>query len=248
MRNFKITVEYNGANFYGWQKQNGKRTVQDELEKTITEVTGETVTVEGSGRTDRGVHALGQVVSFTLESKIPCVGLKKALNNLLPNDIFVKKVEVVDANFHARFSAKKKTYQYIVQVGGDRNAVKNATLAYYPFSVNFEKMEEVSKLMIGKHNFKGFCSSGTNVKDFEREIYDLKIKKKGRIFTFEITGNGFLYNMVRIIVGTLLDVGRDKLTQENVEQALASGKREYAGQTMPACGLYLKRVEYPQNA
>ena len=244
MRNFKLTIEYNGANFSGWQKQDGKRTVQGQIEEALKTITGEDVTLNGSGRTDKGVHALGQVASVVLESPITVEGLKRALNNVLPDDVFVKKVEVADDNFHARFSAKRKTYQYVVQVGGDRSAVKNTTLAYFPYAVDLKKMEDAAALLIGKHNFKGFCSSGTTVKDFEREIFALSIKKRGRIFTFEVTGNGFLYNMVRIIVGTLLDVGRGKLSLQDVKDALELGKRECAGQTMAACGLYLKKVEY----
>ncbi len=244
MRNLKLTIEYNGANFFGWQKQKNKRTVQEEIEKAFVALTGEILNVEGSGRTDRGVHALGQVASVQTKNVMPVKNFKTALNDLLPADIFIKKVEEVDENFHARFSAKRKTYEYVVQVGGDRGAINHDLIAFYPYHVEDEKMQQASKLLIGKHNFKGFCSADTNVTNFEREIYDLKITKKGRMYTFCVTGNGFLYNMVRIIVGTLLDVGRGHLSKEDVEKALLSGQRKYAGQTMPSCGLYLKCVEY----
>lgn len=245
MKNLKFTIEYNGAQFFGWQKQEGKRTVQGTLEKTFKKLTNEEVTFEGSGRTDRGVHALGQIANVKSDSKIPLKNLKTALNNLLPEDIQIKKVEIVADDFHARFSAKRKTYGYVVQVGGQRNAIKHDLLAFYPYEiVDFENMKRAGQLLVGKHNFHAFCSSNTQVTNFEREIYSVKISKKGRIFTFEICGNGFLYNMVRIIVGTLLDLGRGKLNEENIFKALETGDRKYAGQTMLPCGLYLKEVKY----
>ena len=244
MKNIKLVVEYNGSEFFGWQKQNGKRTVQGVLEQACFTLTKQEVVVEGSGRTDRGVHALGQVASVKLETKMPLKNMKVALNDLLPDDIRIRKVEEADNDFHARFSAKEKTYRYIVQTGGEKRAINHNLQAYYPFEVDMQKMGKVARLLVGKHNFKGFCSADTNVTNFEREIFALDIKKKGRICTFEVTGNGFLYNMVRILVGTLLEVGRGKLTREDVEKALSTGERKYAGKTMPACGLYLKEVVY----
>ena len=244
MKNLKLTISYNGANFYGWQKQDGFRTVQGVLEDAFFRLTNENVVVEGSGRTDRGVHALGQVASVKGNFLIPTNKIKLALNNLLPEDVCVKSVEEVDENFHARFSAKKKTYKYFVQVGGTRNAIKSSHLAFYPYEdVDLKSMQDSAKILIGKHNFKAFCSAETQVKDFEREIFDIKIKKHGRIFSFEVSGNGFLYNMVRIIVGTLLEIGREK-NPDKISKILSSQDRKNAGQTMPACGLYLKSVEY----
>lgn len=244
MRNLKLTIEYNGAEFFGWQKQKNCRTVQEEIEKAFLTLTGESVSVEGSGRTDKGVHALGQVASVQTENIMPTKNFKIALNDLLPRDIFVKKVEETEKDFHARFSAKRKTYEYVVHVGGERGAINNTLVAYYPYKVDDKKMREAAQLLIGRHNFKGFCSSDTNVTNFEREIYDLKINKKNSMYTFTVCGNGFLYNMVRIIVGTLLDVGRGHLSIDKVKNALETGNRNNSGQTMPACGLYLKNVEY----
>lgn len=244
MKNLKLTIEYNGSEFSGWQKQKGKRTVQQELETAFSLLTGEDVVVEGSGRTDKGVHAFGQVASCQIESTIPVNKIKMAINNLLPEDIKVTKVEKVDDDFHARFSAKEKTYEYYVQIGGDRCAISHNLLAHYPFDVDFDKVVSASKLLIGKHDFHGFCSSQATVTNFEREIFDISIKKKGKVLKFSITGNGFLYNMVRIIVGTLLDCGRGKLSEEDIKTALKTGERKYAGKTMPACGLYLKKVVY----
>ncbi len=247
MRNFKVTLEYNGSNFHGWQKQTGKRTVQEVVENAFSLLTGESVSVEGSGRTDSGVHALGQVASVAFENQIPIEKIKDAVNNFLPSDVRILKVQKADANFHARFSAKRKTYEYVVQVGGQRSAIKHNLQGFYPFEVDLQKMTDASKLLIGKHNFRGFCSSGAKVSSFERKIFDIKIKKNRHIIKFEVTGNGFLYNMVRILVGTLLDVGRGKLTAQDIQKALETGERKYAGKTMEACGLYLKKVEYEKQ-
>lgn len=244
MRNLKFTIEYNGRHFFGWQKQEGKRTVQGELEKALSTLLQEDVCVEGSGRTDKGVHALGQVASCKIENSIPLTKIKVALNNLLPSDVKILKVELVSDDFHARFSAKRKTYKYLVQVAGERPALKSDFIAYYPYKVDLEMMKKAALLLVGKHNFKGFCSSQTTAKTFDREIFDLKITKKGNLYTFKVTGDGFLYNMVRIIVGTLLDCGRGKLNEEKIKKALLQESRADAGKTMPACGLYLEKVEY----
>lgn len=244
MRNIKITLQYKGTAYFGWQKQNNFPTIQGKLEEALFCLTGEKIEVEGSGRTDRGVHAVGQVANFCIQNTMPLKNLKTALNDLLPTDIRIVKVSQAKSDFHARFSAKRKTYQYCVQVGGQRNALKSDVLAFFPFEVDLERMQKSSKLLIGKHNFKGFCSADTTVTNFEREIFDLQIKKRGRIFVFTVTGSGFLYNMVRIIVGTLLEVGRGKLSDKDVKLALSTGERKYAGKTMEPCGLYLKKVEY----
>ena len=241
-RKILMVIEYNGAHFYGWQKQSGKRTVQGELEDKIFMLTKEKTIVEGSGRTDKGVHALNQVATVEIENSIPLANFKIALNKLLSDDVVVKKVIVVDFNFHPRFSAKRKTYEYRIDLSKTRKAINFEQVTHYPYKINLERMKEASKLLIGKHNFKAFCSAHTNVTNFEREIYDIKIKKVGNSLTFTLTGNGFLYNMVRIIVGTLLEI--DKVGEENIVKALKSGKRNLLGKTMPPNGLYLKNVEY----
>jgi len=247
MENFRLKIEYNGSAFFGWQKQEEKRTVQGELENAFFVLTGQEVSVEGSGRTDRGVHAFGQVASVKFENKIPLKNLKGALNNLLPPDVYVKKIERVDDEFHARFSAKRKTYRYVVQVGGERSAIEHDRVAYFSYKIDEEKIRLIANMLVGKHNFKAFASADTNVSSFEREIFDIKISKRGRKFVFDVTGNGFLYNMVRIIVGTLLDAGRGKISETDIQKAFETGERKYTGITMPACGLYLLQVEYPKK-
>lgn len=244
MRNLMLTIEYKGTGFCGWQKQSGKQTIQGELEEAFFKLTGEKIVVEGSGRTDKGVHAIAQVATAKIENKMPLKNLKYALNNLLPDAIFVKKIVQKPDDFHARFSTKRKTYRYVSLVGGDRSALEWDTCGFYAYDVDFEKLTNASKLLIGKHNFKGFCSTNTQVTNFEREIYDIKISRSGRKIVFEICGNGFLYNMVRIIVGTLLDVGSGRLDEKNILRALETGDRQLTGKTMPANGLYLKKVEY----
>lgn len=241
-RKILMIVEYNGANFYGWQKQKGKRTVQGELEEKISFLTKEDVTVEGSGRTDKGVHALNQVATVEIENKIPLKNFKTALNKLLSDDVAVKKVSLAKLDFHPRFSAKKKTYEYRLDISKTKNAIDYQLITHYPYKINLERMKKASKLLIGKHNFKAFCSADTNVTNFEREIYDISIKKVGNILTFIVTGNGFLYNMVRIIVGTLLEI--DKVGEEKILKAFESGNRNLLGKTMPPNGLYLKKVDY----
>lgn len=247
MKNVKLTIEYNGSRFSGWQKQNGARTIQEEIENAFLTLTGERVEVVGSGRTDKGVHAIAQVASVLFNCKIPLKNLKYALNNLLPMDIRIKKAEFEKDDFHARFSAKKKTYRYIVQIGGEQSAIHCDLVGFYPYQVDEKKIKRCINVLIGKHNFKGFCSSGTQATNFDREIYSIDYVKAGRIWKFDVCGNGFLYNMVRILVGTILDAGSEKISLEGVCMALEQGKREFAGRTMEACGLYLKKVEYEKT-
>lgn len=241
-RKIMMIVEYNGTNFYGWQKQKGKRTVQGELEEKLRLLTKEDCSVEGSGRTDKGVHALNQVAVTTISSPIPLENFKVALNKLLSDDVVVKKVRVCRDDFHPRFDAKRKTYLYVVDISKTRRAIDYNLVTHYPYPVDLERMKKAAALFVGRHNFKGFCSAHTNVTSYEREIYDFKIKKVGNKIKFEICGNGFLYNMVRIIVGTLLQI--DKVGEENILRALREGDRSLVGKTMAPNGLYLKNVEY----
>ena len=244
MRRVLLKIEYDGREFYGWQKQEGKRTIQQEFENALFKLTGEKVEVFASGRTDRGVHALDQAVHFDLKEYIPAKNLPVAINNLLPNDISVKKAKYVGNDFNARFDIKTKTYVYKIYNGKIKRAILADRWAFVNYELDQEKMVEASKILLGKHDFKGFCSSDTKVTNFEREIYDITIRKRGKFLTFEVTGNGFLYNMVRIIVGTLVDVGRGNLSISDVKSALEKGDRSLAGRTMPPEGLYLAKTNY----
>ena len=244
MRRILLKIQYDGKDFYGWQKQDGKRTIQGEIEKALFKLLNQKTEVFGSGRTDRGVHALDQSAHFDMEKDIPIKNLKLAINNLLPSDISIKSAKVVSSDFHARFNIKNKTYLYRVYNSKDKKALYASRSSHVSFELDLQKMKNAAQLLIGKHNFKGFCSANTNVKDFTREIFAIEIKKVGSFIEFKITGNGFLYNMVRIIVGTLIDVGRGLLNEKDVKNALIHQDRSFAGKTMPPEGLFLAKTTY----
>ncbi len=242
MKNILVGVSYKGTNYAGWQRQNNALGIQEVIENALEEITREKCEIFASGRTDAGVHALEQCFSFKTNfspNKLPL-----ALNSKLPDDIKILWAKEVEPNFHARYSAHKKTYIYRLKTETIQSPFDYDTTAYIPYKLDLKKMQEAAKYFIGTHNFKAFCSAGTSVPTFEREIYSLKITRENNTYTFEICGNGFLYNMVRIIVGTLVDVGRGKLKPQDIEKILISTKRENAGKTMPAKGLFLKCVEY----
>ena len=244
MKRILLTISYDGTNFFGWQKQADLRTVQGEIEKSIEIIAGKNCELFGSGRTDAGVHALAQTAHFDLPVDIPVSKLADVLNSLLPGDISILKAEEVDKDFHARFSIKKKCYQYRVYNGNEKDPFMCHRMGWVKYPLNLQKMTEAGKLLVGKHDFKGFCSSATCTNDYVRKIFSIDITKDGDFYYFDIVGNGFLYNMVRIIVGTLIDVGRGKLDIQNVRDALQNGDRSKAGVTMPAGGLYLKYTKY----
>lgn len=244
MRNIKLTIEYDGKDFNGWQKQSSKLNIQGEIERAIKEITGEEVELNASGRTDAGVHALAQVANFKTNSNIPVEKIPIALNTKLKRSIRILKAEEMEERFHSRYNCKKKTYRYII------NNSENGTAIYRNLEYNFsqkldvEKMKEAVKYFIGEHDFKGFKASGTSSKNSVRTIYSAKVYRENDRVIIELTGNGFLYNMVRIISGTLLDVGIGKIKPDEIEEIIKSGNRERAGKTLPPQGLYLVNVEY----
>ena len=244
MRNIKLKIEYDGKDFNGWQKQPNKLNIQGEIERAIKDITGEEVELIASGRTDAGVHALGQVANFKTNSNIPVEKIPIALNTKLKRSVRILDAEEVEERFHSRYNCKRKTYRYII------NNSKNGTAIYRNLEYNFsekldvEKMEEASKYFIGEHDFKGFKASGTSSKSSVRIIYEAKVYKQNEKVIIEVTGNGFLYNMVRIISGTLLDVGIGKILPEEMNDIIKSGDRTKAGKTLPPNGLYLVKVEY----
>ena len=240
----KLTVSYDGTNYNGWQVQPNGITVQQKLESAVLEVTGEQVRVTGSGRTDAGVHAKGQVAHFTTQkANIPAERFVFALNSHLPEDIRVLDSQEVEGDFDACRSAKKKTYKYSLYVSQVELPLKER-YAVRCDKVNVKAMQDCAKVFVGEHDFKGFCASGSSAKTTVRTIYDLNVDFNGVDLTFTITGNGFLYNMVRIIVGTLLKVGEGKATKLDVEKMLESGERALGGKTLSAKGLCLENVEY----
>ena len=243
MRNIKITIQYNGKNYCGWQKQNNSPGIQGTIEKAIFDITREEVKITGSGRTDAGVHALGQVANFKTNSQIPVDRIPNALNAKLPKDISIVKAEEVDEDFHSRYSAKKKTYRYQIYNSQYRSPIY-ADISYpVKYDLDIDKMKKEAKSLIGTYDFKGFMSSGSSVIDTVRTIYNIEVSKSEDLIIIEIEGNGFLYNMVRIIAGTLVDICRGRIT-EKMSTIIESKSRSMAGHTAPAHGLFLKKVDY----
>ena len=232
-------------NLIGWQKQPDKLNIQGTIEKAIEEITGEEVDLTASGRTDRGVHALGQVANFKTNSNIPVEKIPIALNTKLKKSIRILSAEEVDEKFHSRLTCKKKTYRYIINNSEYGTAIYRNLETHIPMKLNIEKMQEAVKYFEGEHDFKAFKASGTSSKSSVRTIYkaDVFQMPNDRIY-IELTGNGFLYNMVRIIAGTLVDVGIGKIKPEEIDSIIKSEKRENAGKTLPPQGLYLVKVEY----
>lgn len=231
-------------NSIGWQKQPNKLNIQGTIEQAIKSITGEEAQLNASGRTDAGVHALGQVANFKTNSQIPIEKFAIAINSRLKKSIVIKKAEEVDERFHSRLNCKKKTYRYIINNSEEGTAIYRNLETHIPQKLNIEKMQRAVKYFEGEHDFKAFRASGTSSKSSVRTIYDAKVYKEGDRIFLELTGNGFLYNMVRIIAGTLVDVGMEKIEPEEIPEIIESKKREKAGKTLPPNGLYLLRVMY----
>ena len=244
MRNIKLTIEYDGKCYNGWQKQPDKLNIQGEIEKAIYNITKEKVELIGSGRTDAGVHALGQVANFKTNSNITIEKIPLAINSQLKSSIIIKSAEEVDERFHSRYNAKHKTYRYIINNSKTGTALYRNLQYCFPIKLDVEKMKEASKFFEGEHDFKAFKSSGTSAKNSVRTIYKAVVKEEGENIIIELTGNGFLYNMVRIISGTLLDVGLGKINPSEIPDIINSKDRQRAGKTLPAHGLYLVEVLY----
>lgn len=243
MKNLLFGVSYLGTNYSGWQKQENSLAVQEVIENAMSQICNQNVEIFASGRTDAGVHAKCQCFSCNLDfDKIE--NLPRAINSKLPEDIRILWVKEVPKDFHARFSAHRKTYQYRLKVADICSPFDYQTTTYINTDLNLENMQKAAKFLVGEHNFEAFCSVKTTTPDYIRTIYSLEVNKDDNLFTFEICGNGFLYNMVRIIVGTLILVGEGKINPEKILDILESKDRKNAGKTMPAKGLILKSVEY----
>ena len=245
MRNIKIIVEYDGTKYNGWQTQKNGSGIQEILTNSIHQVCSDVEKINGAGRTDAGVHAFGQVANFYTDCKIPVKKIPNAINVYLPKDIVVKDAEEVDKDFHSRYSTKGKKYMYIVNNSPIRSGLDFYREYYFPYEIDYKKMKKAAEFFEGTHDFKGFMASGSSIKDTVRTISKIQIKKRddGRII-FNFVGDGFLYNMVRILVGTLLDVGVGKIEPEDIKEIILSKERSKAGKTVPAQGLYLVEVYY----
>lgn len=244
MRNIQLILSYRGTAYNGWQVQPNGLGIQEVLQQGIGAITGETVNLTASGRTDAGVHALGQSAHFFTKSGIPVDRFALAINAKLPPDIRVLKACERPPDFHSRYSAVQKTYLYKLRTGRIGDPFSIDLLYQIPYSFDWEKMKQLSEVFIGCHDFKGFMASGSAVKTTIREIYEISFTKQNDYYEISFTGNGFLYNMVRILVGTLLDGASKGMTQDDLAMILKSGKRHLAGPTAPAHGLYLKSVSY----
>ncbi len=244
MRNIKLTIEYDGKEFNGWQKQPNKLNIQGEIERAIEEITGEQVDLYGSGRTDAGVHSLGQVANFKTNSKLPIEKVAIAINSKLKKSIRIKKAEEVSENFHSRYNCHKKKYRYIINNSSQGSAIYRGLEYHVSQKLNVEEMKKAIKFFEGEHDFKAFKSSGTSSKSSVRTIYNAELKQNGERIIIELTGNGFLYNMVRIISGTLLEVGLGNIKAEDIPNIIENKDRKMAGKTLPPHGLYLVEVMY----
>ncbi|MPQ42819.1 tRNA pseudouridine(38-40) synthase TruA [Clostridium tarantellae] len=244
MRNIKIVIEYDGTNYCGWQKQKKEDTIQERIESAISKVIKEDIEIIGSSRTDSGVHAKAFVANFKTNSKIPAEKFREAINSKLPKDITIMYSEEVREDFHARYSCEGKTYCYTILNRLQSPAIERNFVYHVKEKLDINLMQDACKYFIGTHDFKAFKSTGSSVKTSVRTITDLYIeayKDKVKIY---ISANGFLYNMVRIIVGTLLMVGTKKIEPQDIKKIIEDGIRENAGKCVPAMGLCLEKVFY----
>ena len=245
MRNIKLIIEYDGKGFNGWQKQPNKLNIQGEIERAIFQITGEEVELIASGRTDAGVHSLGQTANFKTNSNIPIEKFAIAINSKLKRSIRIQSAEEVEERFHSRYSVKSKRYRYTINNSEYGSAIYRDMEYHFPIKLDIEKMKIGAKYFEGEHDFKAFKASGTSSKSSVRKIFKAEVieGENGRIY-IELTGNGFLYNMVRIIAGTLLEVGTGKILPEEIPSIISSGERARAGKTLPPNGLCLMEVKY----
>ncbi len=262
MKRIKLTVAYDGTNYHGWQVQPGKSTIEGELNKALSLLTGEVIAVTGASRTDAGVHALGNVAVFDTSSYIPAEKFSYVLNQRLPSDIVIQKSEETLPDFHPRHCACRKIYKYTILNRKFPLPQYRNTAYFYYGNLDTDKMQMACKAFIGEHDFAGFCSSGAQVQSTTRTIYSLGIQEErvpeagctdnlnagcgsmGRIITIRAEGNGFLYNMVRIIAGTLIETGRGRINPCDMQEIIASCDRSRAGATAPAKGLELVKILY----
>ncbi|AZR74750.1 tRNA pseudouridine(38,39,40) synthase TruA [Anoxybacter fermentans] len=245
MRYFKAILEYDGTNYNGWQRQiNTSMTIQEKIEDALTVITKKHISVVAASRTDAGVHAYGQVIGFKLENNIPTERIPIAVNSLLPKDIRMKDIEEVDPDFHPRFHAKGKIYQYLIETGPIQSVFRRNYAYHVPQNLNLEGMQKAAQYLIGKHDFSSFRASGCSAKSPVRNLKRIEIFQEKDLLRLEFEGEGFLYNMVRILTGTLIYVGLGKFTPYKVKEILEARDRTLAGPTAPAHGLYLMKVFY----
>ncbi|HHX60414.1 MAG TPA: tRNA pseudouridine(38-40) synthase TruA [Epulopiscium sp.] len=244
MQKIKLIVSYDGTRYYGWQRQDDVVSVQEELEKACKQLFKQEVKIQGAGRTDAGVHALGQCATLMVNTNIPMERVPLVLNNILPQDIVVISAEKVPDKFHAQYSAKSKTYKYQIMNADYPIPQMRHYADFVHIPLNVEAMNKGAQYFVGTHDFLAFCASRNTTRTTTRTIHYAKVTQNDQIVTFEVCGNGFLYNMVRIMVGTLIQVGIGKVEPSEISQIIVSKNRQKAGKTVPACGLTMCNVEY----
>lgn len=240
----RLIVAYDGTNYHGWQVQNNGITIESELNRCLTDLLGEKIEVIGASRTDSGVHALGNVAVFDTTARMPAEKISYALNQRLPEDIRIQKSEEVDSDWHPRHCDSRKTYEYRIYRGEFAMPVKRLYSYHTYRPLDVAMMRKAAAYLVGEHDFKSFCQTGAQVESTVRTILSLEIEEQGSDLVIRVCGNGFLYNMVRIIAGTLMEVGQGKRSPESMQQVLDSLDRAAAGPTAPALGLTLMKYEY----
>ena len=244
MRRIQLTIEYDGTNYAGWQRQSNALAVQQVIEEALSRLTGQRVVLHGASRTDAGVHALGQCAHFDTDNRIPGEKFSYAVNTMLPPDIRVVQSRDAAEGFHARFSARGKRYRYLFYDAPHAGALNRLTHAHSIYPLNDERMRQETRALLGTHDFAAFAASGSVVKDTVRTIWRAEVTRNGHDVMLVVEGNGFLYNMVRIIAGTLRDIGSGKLESGALARAIETGNRLDLGVTAPAQGLTLMEVFY----
>ncbi|NLY08348.1 MAG: tRNA pseudouridine(38-40) synthase TruA [Tissierellia bacterium] len=244
MRNIKLTIQYDGTAYRGWQYQPGKKTIEETLNKAISKAVGHDITLYGAGRTDGGVHAMGQVANFKTNTTIDLGNLPRVINYYTPDDLAVIKAEQVSDDFHSRFSAKGKWYRYTIFEGRVMNPLYRNTMALVHHKLDIEKMQAAIEPLIGEHDFKAFMGNRAAVHTTIRRLDAIEVSRKGPIITMDFKGKSFLKHMIRIISGTAIDIGRGKIHENSLVTAMESGKRSKAGLTAPAHGLCLMEIYY----
>ena len=245
MRNIRLLIQYEGTRYQGWQRQeSSENTIQGRLEKLLSQMCSEKIELQGSGRTDAGVHAMGQVANFHTNSSLSTEEMMEYINSYLPQDIAVIQVTEDGERFHSRLNAAGKCYQYRVWNSAVPNVFLRRYALEYPQPLDIEAMQKAASGLLGEHDFKSFTSTKKGKKSTVRRIDRIDIAQEGNLLTFTFTGNGFLYHMVRILMGTLLEVGEGKRSPDSMPELIAAKNREAAGPLVPAKGLILKEVYY----
>lgn len=243
----KMTVAYDGTNYKGWQVQPNGITIEEVLNKNLSNLLGEEIVVSGASRTDSGVHSLGNIAVFDTNTRLPADKIAFALNQRLPEDIVAQGSSEVEDGWHPRYQNSRKTYEYRILNRTFRMPTRRLDTYFYHYPLDVEKMKKAASYLVGEHDFKSFCAIGAQVKTTVRTIYACDVEKEGDIITIRVTGNGFLYNMVRIIAGTLVQIGGGAIEPEAMEAILLKKDRSAAGPTAPAHGLTMMGIEFEEK-